>query len=109
MKMNEYQHLAKRTIPNLDVTLVGLNMCLGLCGEAGEVAELTKKSVFHGHSVSLEEYEKELGDVLWYLSGTATILGLNLEDIAAKNIEKLKKRFPDGFRPEDSIRRVDTE
>ena len=64
---------------------------LGLCGEAGEVAEKVKKQirdgVFNRHDVA-----KELGDVLWYLANTANDLGYTLEDIAQLNIDKLTGR-----------------
>ena len=64
---------------------------LGLCGEAGEVAEKVKKQirdgVFNRHDVA-----KELGDVLWYLANTANDLGYTLEDIAKLNIDKLTGR-----------------
>ena len=50
---------------------------------------------------------KELGDICWYLAETATALGLSLEDIMAANIEKLRKRYPDGFDAERSVHRAE--
>ena len=47
----------------------------------------------------------ELGDVLWYVAETAAGLGIKLEDIAQHNVEKLKKRYPEGFDPEKSLHR----
>jgi NTP pyrophosphatase (non-canonical NTP hydrolase) len=70
---------------------------LGLCGEAGEVADLLKKAMWHGRELTDAELTKELGDVLWYLADLATARGLNLADIAHTNLEKLKRRYPDGF------------
>ena len=58
---------------------------LGLCGEAGEVAEKVKKQVRDG-VFSRHETAKELGDVLWYLANLANDL------IAENNIEKLESR-----------------
>ncbi|WP_191556593.1 nucleoside triphosphate pyrophosphohydrolase family protein [Metabacillus idriensis] len=103
MELNEYQQLASRTAAKHDNELV--NFGLGLTGEAGEVADLIKKACFHGHSIGKEEIKKELGDVLWYLSNIARIAGLELDEIAAANIEKLKKRYPEGFSVEASINR----
>lgn len=64
---------------------------LGLCGEAGEVAEKVKKQVRDGN-FNRHEVAKELGDVLWYLSNLANDIGYNLDEIADINIEKLTSR-----------------
>ena len=50
---------------------------------------------------------KELGDICWYVAETAQVLGYDLETIMTMNIEKLKKRYPDGFSREDSINRTE--
>ena len=78
---------------------------LGLAGEAGEFANLVKKMTAHGHPFNKQTLEDELGDVLWYLAEAATAAGLNLEEIANQNVQKLIKRYPDGFNQEDSINR----
>lgn len=105
MKLNEYQELAGRTANPHENAL--LNYGLGLGGESGEVQELIKKFAFHGHVIQKDSIKNELGDVLWYLSNIAKTAGLTLEEIATANIEKLRKRYPEGFSVEDSIKRVD--
>jgi NTP pyrophosphatase (non-canonical NTP hydrolase) len=107
MNMNEYQELASRT-GNIEdsKTRVLCNYALGLNGEAGEVADILKKHIFHGHPLDREEFAKELGDCLWYVSQLARLAGYTLEEIAVMNIEKLKKRYPNGFKTSDSIHRV---
>jgi len=69
---------------------------LGLCGEAGEVAEKVKKVLRDKGGVFSDETKtelaKELGDVLWYIANIANDLGINLEDVAAGNIAKLESR-----------------
>jgi len=69
---------------------------LGLCGEAGEVADKVKKVIRdRGGSFSPEVIEAlnlELGDVLWYVAQLATELGLDLNDIARANLDKLSSR-----------------
>ena len=64
---------------------------LGLCGEAGEVADKVKKQVRDG-VFNRHEVAKELGDVLWYLDNLANDIGYNLDEIADMNIEKLTSR-----------------
>jgi NTP pyrophosphatase (non-canonical NTP hydrolase) len=103
MKLNEYQDLSARTANSHDFELA--NYGLGIAGEAGEVADLVKKSVFHGHAIPKEEIKKELGDVLWYLSQLARLAGLTLEEVANANINKLMKRYPEGFSKDKSIHR----
>jgi NTP pyrophosphatase (non-canonical NTP hydrolase) len=78
---------------------------LGVAGEAGEVADLIKKWTGHGHTLDLDKLEKELGDVLWYVTALAKANCLTLEGIAQKNLEKLRKRYPAGFSFEASINR----
>jgi NTP pyrophosphatase (non-canonical NTP hydrolase) len=78
---------------------------LGLAGEAGEFANLVKKMTAHGHSFDPEPLKDELGDVLWYLAEAATAAGLDLNEIAQENVEKLLKRYPKGFNQESSINR----
>ena len=64
---------------------------LGLCGEAGEIAEKVKKQV-RDNNFNRHEVAKELGDVLWYLANLAIDIGYNLDEIANINIEKLSSR-----------------
>lgn len=69
---------------------------LGLCGEAGEVAEKIKKIMRDKGGLILDEDRealiKELGDVLWYISAICGELGIELEEVAYKNLIKLQKR-----------------
>ena len=88
MDFDQYQRKASETAIYPEENAVQF-LSLGLNGESGEVAEKVKKSVRDGEELKLE---KELGDVLWYLSALATELDLSLEEIAEKNIEKIKDR-----------------
>ena len=108
MNLNEYQHLAARTIPeNITGDKLFLNAVLGLNGEAGELADAYKKAAFQGHTFDNDEAVKEMGDILWYVAAAATALGMTLGDVAARNIAKLVQRYPDGFSAERSINRDD--
>lgn len=106
MTINEYQRLAMTTLnPALSQKDVLINGVMGLCGEAGEAIDLVKKHLAQGHDLDREALLKELGDVAWYLAETAYALDTDLESVLAANIEKLKKRFPEGFSSERSRNR----
>ena len=108
MKINEYQELAMRTLnPSLEPKDILMNAVMGLCGESGEAIDLVKKHLFQGHELNPTEFVKELGDIAWYLAEACTAVGVTLEEVLQKNIEKLKQRFPNGFDKEASIRRKD--
>jgi len=110
MIVNEYQKLAMTTLnPELNKKDVLINGVMGLCGEAGEAIDIVKKWLAQGHELDKQKLAKELGDIAWYLAETATALDLSLEEILAANIEKLKKRYPEGFSPERSIHRQEQE
>lgn len=106
MKINEYQKLAMTTLnPELDKKDVLINGVMGLCGESGEAIDIVKKYLAQGHELDTEHLAKELGDIAWYLAETATAIGYDLEDIFQMNIDKLKKRYPQGFSADNSIYR----
>lgn len=72
---------------------VGVLYCtLGLVGESGEVAEKIKKAIREGDPEYIDEAEDELSDVLWYLARLADELGVSLEELAERNLEKLQDR-----------------
>jgi NTP pyrophosphatase (non-canonical NTP hydrolase) len=106
MLINEYQKLAMRT-SNQKMSTADhlLNGALGLTGESGEVADLVKKAFMQGHMLDAEHIAKELGDICWYIAETATALGYDMETIMQMNIDKLKKRYPEGFDTERSQHR----
>ena len=106
MTINEYQSLALRTLnPALTGKDVLINGVMGLCGESGEAIDLVKKHLAQGHALDREALIGELGDVAWYLAETAHALGCDLETVLRRNIEKLERRYPEGFDADKSIRR----
>ena len=108
MTINEYQQLAMTTLnKDLSDKDVLINGVMGLCGESGEVIDLVKKWLAQGHELDKEKLIKELGDVAWYIAEIATVLGVTLEEVLKKNIEKLRARYPEGFKYADSINRKD--
>lgn len=55
--------------------------------------------------VPADNLKEELGDVLWYIATTAAGAGISLDEIMENNIEKLRKRYPEGFDAERSVNR----
>ena len=92
MNFNDYQKRAIKTaIYPTDYRMV--YPALGLAGESGEVCEKVKKHLRGDDSPNLrKDIEKELGDVLWYVANLASDLGLHLDNIATKNLDKLRDR-----------------
>ena len=80
---------------------------LGFAGKAGDVAELIKRGVFHRRHIDPRELEREIGDVLWYISALCTNLGLDMGEIMQANLEKLQVRYPNAYCPEDSPQALD--
>ena len=108
MEINEYQKQAMYTLnPELSRRDVLINSVMGLCGESGEAIDIVKKWMAHGHELEKEHLAKELGDIAWYLAEAATALDMDLEDILQANIDKLKRRYPEGFSCERSRTRLE--
>lgn len=100
MDFKEYQKKSRVTAiyPNQGNNFI--YPTLGLTGEVGEVSEKIKKALRdHDGVISderREDIKKELGDVLWYIAQLATELGLDLDDIAQTNVDKLYSRMERG-------------
>ena len=94
MKMNDYQKRARKTAIYPEIHKITYP-AIGLAGEAGEVCNKLKKRL-RGDKIEMwrtrDDLEKELGDVLWYVANLASDLGLHLDNIATKNIDKLRDR-----------------
>ena len=106
MNGNEYQKLAMKTLnPTLNKKEILVNGVMGLNGESGEVIDIVKKHMFQGHELDKEKIKKELGDVMWYVAEVCEALDLSLDEVMEGNIEKLSKRFKDGFTVNESINR----
>jgi NTP pyrophosphatase (non-canonical NTP hydrolase) len=101
--LDEYQERALRTVPE-DVKLEYLASKLII--EAAEAAQVVIKHVHHGHKLNQTKLVEELGDVLWYLAVLLEQVDVTLAECAYLNIEKLSKRYPNGFSVEDSINRT---
>lgn len=68
------------------------HLFLGLCGEAGEVADLYKKSLYRKQPIDHWELLQELGDVRWYLEALCAHYGTSMEELERLNRAKLEER-----------------
>ena len=100
MTFEEYQKESAKTAKYGTSLPPVVYVTLGLTGEAGEVAEMIKKIYRDKQGVfsdqDKEMITKELGDVLWYIANMSRELGIPLEQVAKKNLEKLFSRMDRG-------------
>jgi len=96
LTFRRYQEEARKTAIYPDKGHNYIYPTLGISGEAGELAEKIKKVLRDKKGIideeSLEAIKKEMGDILWYLANLATELGIQLEQVALLNLEKLASR-----------------
>lgn len=108
MTLDDYERSAARTmnarLPDDDRLL---DAAAGLAEEGGEVLSLVRKHRFQGHELDRDRLAKELGDALWCLTAVARSAGLTLDAIAAANLDKLRRRYPEGYSDERSRERVE--
>lgn len=107
LNIDDYQKLAARTRLQRDYSENLTHSALGIAGEVGELVNKIKKLIYHKHENIIPEIVEELGDCFWYLSDIATTFGVDLSVVTSRNIEKLIRRYPDGFSTENSINRDD--
>lgn len=134
MNFNEYQQLAMRTASKRETVEKGQFVAaLGIAGEAaetleavldrveelhflhvdgtrlmvksGKFADYMKKVLSHGHPADKVRVKKELGDMLWYIARMSVLFDLTMDEVAQGNVDKLKERYPDGFKSELSQNR----
>lgn len=107
MEMDIYQKLAARTQnPILTPSEALQHALFGLSSETGEILGIYQKAL-QGHEIDEFKVLDEVGDLLWFIGELCDCLDAKLSWVAEKNIEKLKRRYPEpiGFTPELSIHR----
>lgn len=73
-----------------------LHMAVGVSGEAGELLDAVKKHTVYQKELDILNIIEELGDLEFYMAGLRDILGIAREETLRANIEKLRKRYPQG-------------
>lgn len=102
---NEYQRLSRRTQnETLSIEDKRRHALFGLCSEVGEIHSIYQHE-YQGKSAEKEKLVDESGDLMWFLSELLDTYGVDLEEVLVYNIEKLRRRYPDGFDPVLSERR----
>jgi NTP pyrophosphatase (non-canonical NTP hydrolase) len=121
MKMNDYQIAALRTAPEIQISEFNengrvrstrdlLHGAAGLCTEAGELMDVFKKYEFYDKPIDWTNVVEEAGDALWYIAQIARAAGVTMDEIAQRNIDKLRVRYPEKFDRELAVsRRLDRE
>lgn len=105
MDADKYQDYAIRTLPQEVEHKDNVMTCaLGL-GESGEVQNVIKKEYFHGHAIDKQKIVDEIGDMLWYAAALCHLYNLRLSDVLDHNLQKLQRRYPQGFSKERSVNR----
>lgn len=104
-QFDDYQVLARRT-QNMELTQAQRvhHALFGLASEVGEIHAIFQK-FYQGHHIDTNDLIDEAGDALWFLAELCDWIGVNMDEVAVRNIEKLKKRYPNGFDEEHSINR----
>ena len=102
---DEYQKLARRT-QNKDLSARQRteHALFEMASEIGEIHAFFQKK-YQGHDIDEKKLEDEVGDLLWGIAEFCDVYGWSMADVAMRNIEKLRKRYPDGFDPERSVHR----
>jgi len=104
MNLKDYQDLCKRTAKKFkDKDMELADFGLGIAGEAGDAAGCIKKTLFHTNDQT-DGIRENLGDTMWYIAMICNHFNWDLEEVLAENIEKLRKRYPQGFLDKDAAR-----
>lgn len=96
MTDKQYLELAKMTLSTQEDKLG--HFIVGLQTEASELLDAYKKHRWYGRDLDIKNIKEEIGDAMWYLIQLCELIGYSLDEAKVDNIEKLKKRYPDGFK-----------
>jgi NTP pyrophosphatase (non-canonical NTP hydrolase) len=106
VELRESQDLAKIAERFQDIGTVRLvHSMIGLATEAGEIQDMMKKHLFYGKEIDRTNLVEELGDVMWYVGLACSELGVTLDEVMAKNNDKLAARYGDVFTEEAALNR----
>jgi NTP pyrophosphatase (non-canonical NTP hydrolase) len=109
MNFHEYQENAIKTAKAGDIKFNLVHAAMGIAGESGEFTDCVKKYAIYGQSFDRRNAAEELGDLMWFIALACNAMQISLEDVAAQNIEKLAKRYPEKYTDYHAAARLDKE
>jgi NTP pyrophosphatase (non-canonical NTP hydrolase) len=80
---------------------------LGIGGEAGEIVDIIKKHWVYGKELDREHLIEEIGDEMFYIVALCNLLGVTLADCIMQNMDKLRRRYPQGYSDAAAMARAD--
>lgn len=78
-----------------------------VAGEGAELLDQVKKHVIYNRPLDMENMLEEMGDVEYGLEGLRQELGFTREQVLQYNIDKLNKRYKNGYSDKAAIERAD--
>lgn len=106
--LDVFQEEALRSMRNdLPYEAICSNMCMGLAGETGETIDIFKKHIYQGKVLDINDVIEEIGDILWYIANLCNVNKITMKECMESNVEKLRKRYPNGFSIKDALERAD--
>ena len=106
--LDVFQEEALRSMrSDLPYEAICSNMCMGLAGETGETVDIFKKHIYQGKDLDINDVIEEVGDILWYIANLCNVNKITMKECMESNVEKLRKRYPNGFTVKDALERVD--
>ena len=106
--LDVFQEEALRSMrSDLPYEAICSNMCMGLAGETGETVDIFKKHIYQGKDLDINDVIEEIGDILWYIANLCNVNKITMKECMDSNVEKLRKRYPNGFSVKDALERSD--
>jgi hypothetical protein len=95
--MSEYRKFvvrsAKTILPEDRLIQAAFNLCIN----TGEFANIINQHEFQEQDLNKEQAIRKLGDIRWFLEYSCHVLGVSMEEIEQKNIERVKLKQPEEF------------
>ena len=73
--------------------MMKVHAVLGVCGEAGELADAIKKECIYNKPPDIDNIIEELGDLEFYCQAVRNMYGIQHQEVFQMNANKLAKRY----------------
>jgi len=98
------------SISNNDLQAVNpaiLHAIIGIGSESGELLDVLKKALVYHQRFDFEHAKEEVGDLLHYIARLIDSCGWTFEEVMQENVQKLQKRYPNGYSHQAATERAD--